>query len=193
MMSYGPTNPCRKTKLCTHDNTPPGQYWEPECAEHDYPTLHRDYLSYPSIHPDTEKQQQGHRKNQPDHVRLEAPLLSWCSHVGLKTILLLDSNLPALLRSFPQPWNRFGFWNSCFSNCSSATYGISLTKQKLVITKLHNIHKFQSRIITNFRHVLLFTITAIVQYTINSFSKVCTCILYNLDKKSKEKLDDIIC
>jgi len=108
-MSYGPINPCRKTKLCTQDNTPPGQYWEPECAEHDYPTLHRDYLSYPSIHPDTEKQQQGHRKNQPDHVRLEAPLLSWCSHVGLKTILLLDSNLPALLRSFPQPWNRFGF------------------------------------------------------------------------------------
>jgi hypothetical protein len=102
------------------------------CAQNMTPYTAPGYLSYPPIHPDTEKQQQGHRKNQPDDVRLEAPLLCWCSHVGLKTILLLDSILVALLRSLPQPWNRFGFWNSHrFSNCSSATYGISLAKAEV--------------------------------------------------------------
>jgi hypothetical protein len=48
---------------------------------------------------------------------LEASFLRGCSHQRLETILLLDRIIVHLLRSLPQPWNRFGLWNSRFSNC----------------------------------------------------------------------------
>ena len=191
-MSYGPINPCRKTKLCTQDNTPPGQYWEPECAEHDYPTLHRDYLSYPSIHPDTEKQQQGHRKNQPDHVRLEAPLLRWCSHVGLKTILLLDSILATLFRSLPQPWNRFGFWNSCFSNCSSAPYGIILAKAEVSGHKATQ-HTQDPKPYYHVQACSFVHYHRICPIYHQQFRRSLYLHPLQSGQKSKEKLDNIIC
>jgi len=149
------------------------------------------YLSYPPIHPDTEKQQQGHRKNQPDHVRLEAPLLRWCSHVGLKTILL-DSILATLFRSLPQPWNRFGFWNSCFSNCSSAPYGIILAKAEVSGHKAtqHTQHPKPYYHVQACSFVHYHRICPIYH---QQFRRSLYLHPLQSGQKSKEKLDNIIC